>query len=429
MTTTNQPKIQPLFHLLIIIFCVSNIQAQWNQSSVGTDGIKSIYFINSDTGYVAGVGGRIYKTNNGGTTWSSIRTGSQQINDIYFPTADTGYAVNAIGQVLYTYNGGQGWGSNSLMRASLYSVHFINSNIGFAVGQSTNGSFNGATIGKTMDAGATWTIQNFQTNSSLSRIQFVDDSIGYAVGFNFSQRDGVVLKTTNGGISWTEQNVTDSTNTLIFRGAFFTNRDTGFIVGQHIAGANQSAVIYTTTDGGSTWAFQLVANRAELYDIQFINDSLGYAVGLYFGQTGCGESLILKTTNGGNTWSIDYTNPLVYGLVSITAPDPNTIYTVESCFGPNTVGNFLKNTGTILDTPQPRWENDLLIYPNPTSNQLNIDTPFEINSITITDITGQTLPTIIANTNQVEVSNLPSGIYFINIYTENRIISKKFIKQ
>jgi PKD repeat protein len=69
------------------------------------------------------------------------------------------------------------------------------------------------------------------------------------------------------------------------------------------------------------------------------------------------------------------------------------------------------------------------IYPNPTSSQLTIKTELEINEINIIEITGKVIKTIKQNTTSLNVADLPSGIYFIKLITNNNTITKKFVKQ
>jgi hypothetical protein len=74
---------------------------------------------------------------------------------------------------------------------------------------------------------------------------------------------------------------------------------------------------------------------------------------------------------------------------------------------------------------------DLSIYPIPTSNILNIewhDTKNKILSIEITDLEGR----VLYQTNNMEPLNLATilstkGMYFINLKTENLVVTKKFI--
>jgi PKD repeat protein len=69
------------------------------------------------------------------------------------------------------------------------------------------------------------------------------------------------------------------------------------------------------------------------------------------------------------------------------------------------------------------------IYPNPTSNQLTINTELKLSEITIIDITGKTMITTKQNTNIINVADLSDGIYFIKLVVEERTITKKFVKQ
>jgi PKD repeat protein len=69
------------------------------------------------------------------------------------------------------------------------------------------------------------------------------------------------------------------------------------------------------------------------------------------------------------------------------------------------------------------------IYPNPTSHQLSIiSNQLNINEINIVDITGKSIKRITTDFDLVDVSNLTNGIYFIQLITEERTITKKFVK-
>lgn len=72
------------------------------------------------------------------------------------------------------------------------------------------------------------------------------------------------------------------------------------------------------------------------------------------------------------------------------------------------------------------------IFPNPTSNTLNFDTNNwnEIATISIIDITGKVI-NVNYNLNQksIDVSNLQSGVYFVKFTSDNKMVTKKFIKK
>ena len=70
------------------------------------------------------------------------------------------------------------------------------------------------------------------------------------------------------------------------------------------------------------------------------------------------------------------------------------------------------------------------VYPNPASDKLNITLPDNnIIELTITNINGQILKSVVLNQNNtVNISDLPSGIFFININDGRKTTVKKFVK-
>ncbi len=77
-------------------------------------------------------------------------------------------------------------------------------------------------------------------------------------------------------------------------------------------------------------------------------------------------------------------------------------------------------------------ENKISIYPNPTTGQFTIDLRGSARprSVEITDITGKLIKQLSIDNHQLSIDfeNQPSGIYFMEIQTENNIIIKKIIK-
>ncbi|NQX98180.1 MAG: T9SS type A sorting domain-containing protein [Flavobacteriales bacterium] len=72
----------------------------------------------------------------------------------------------------------------------------------------------------------------------------------------------------------------------------------------------------------------------------------------------------------------------------------------------------------------------LSVYPNPAKNQLTItNNQSQILNISIIDITGKTVKTIIGNVSTVNVSGLTKGIYFLQVQTEKGLLNSKFIRE
>lgn len=71
-------------------------------------------------------------------------------------------------------------------------------------------------------------------------------------------------------------------------------------------------------------------------------------------------------------------------------------------------------------------EEDLDIYPNPTSSQLTIDN-LSLSEVNIIDISGKVVKT--ANTNEIDVASLPNGMYILKIQSSTGLIYSRFVKE
>src|ERR1035438_6186947 len=127
---------------------------------------------------------------------------------------------------------------------------------------------------------AQWTWQNpLPQGNSLRSVCFTDASTAYAAG-----DWGTILKTTNGGATWT---LLSSGTTEYLASVFFPDASTGYVAGT-------GGTILKTTDSGITWMADSTGTVQHLNSAFFTDASNGYAVGSF--------GTILKTTNGGTTW-------------------------------------------------------------------------------------------------------------------------------
>ncbi len=174
----------------------------------------------------------------------------------------------------------------------------VDENTGYAVG--SNG-----TIIKTTNGGASWSRLNSRVTEHLTDVDFVDNLNGYAVGGN-----GVALKTSNGGMTWSKLNT--GTSNYLYAVNFPVNGNVGYIGGA-------GSTLLKTLDGGQTWSVQNIT-WGYVYDIVFPQDATtGYASTIY-GTLG----YIYKTTDGGATW-----NSLLYfedaSINSLSFPQNNQV--------------------------------------------------------------------------------------------------------
>ena len=71
------------------------------------------------------------------------------------------------------------------------------------------------------------------------------------------------------------------------------------------------------------------------------------------------------------------------------------------------------------------------LHPNPANTHVNLtsNSNFIINSIVIYDVMGRQAKQEFENTNQIDISNLEAGVYFVTIRTDKGELVKKIIKE
>ena len=180
--------------ILIVLLISSSIftNAQWISQTSGTvDYLTSVFFPNTNVGYIS-ANGYLLKTTNGGTNWNPLPP-SGIGGPLYFTSIDTGY-TNSLGGILKTADGGLTWIDNfPFSTTDICNIHFPTKNIGYAVTQ--NASFDSILTYKTVDAGINWTpINSFPTLLGiLSGVYFSDAMTGSMV----LQSEGI-YKTSDG---------------------------------------------------------------------------------------------------------------------------------------------------------------------------------------------------------------------------------------
>ena len=74
--------------------------------------------------------------------------------------------------------------------------------------------------------------------------------------------------------------------------------------------------------------------------------------------------------------------------------------------------------------------NSMDVYPNPAQNSVIISTKDKIDKLVLLDVLGNVVQVIVKPiNNQFDFSESESGVYFIQIYSDDKVISKKIIKQ
>jgi photosystem II stability/assembly factor-like uncharacterized protein len=176
------------------------------------------------------------------------------------------------------------------------------------------------TIVKTTNGGTTWTaISTTITSNTLNSVYFPDDNTGYAVGDNKT-----ILKTTNSGITWSTLESGMSGNSHDILSVYFINSNVGYVAGYNKNDDHAASFILKTINGGATWSSLSCGLYVEFESLYFTDASTGYAVG---GDSHVPGGIILKTVNGGTTWT-SQTSGTTNGLTSVYFTDATTGYAV-----------------------------------------------------------------------------------------------------
>lgn len=258
------------------------------QASGTTNNLNGVHFTSDGrNGWAVGDAGTILRTSNAGASWAAQASNTSfALNSVWFVSSTTGYAAGDAGTLMRTTNGGTTWTrlTNVGTSANLKDVQFVNAAYGWAVGA------NGA-IARTRNGGATWDVQN-PTTFQLHSVAFSDTSNGWAVGDN-----GVILGTRDAGASWF---VTPSLTSQSLRGASRPSVNNAWAAGQ--AGVAPFARFVGTPTDSVQWALDNVGAANQLEGVHFPTLSTGYMVGYN------GTGIVLKTQNGGTTWSPQVAN-------------------------------------------------------------------------------------------------------------------------
>jgi aminopeptidase N len=86
---------------------------------------------------------------------------------------------------------------------------------------------------------------------------------------------------------------------------------------------------------------------------------------------------------------------------------------------------LISKNASVINESIPNF--DILLYPNPCKNKLTIESPHKIIDVQVIDNKGCILNLSYQN-NSLDLSLLPSGIYYIRIQTNNNLFLKKIIK-
>lgn len=302
------------------------IYAQWKKISSIPKPYDDAYYLdvfflesNQNFGWACGKNGVVARTTNSGKSWEvSVIPFAYQLESIHFVNEKVGYTSglynggSTTSAIFKSTDGGRTWINVSPVgNIDVWGSFFINENLGLTIG---GGCGNDQQFYRTTDGGKSWRVtRKNHFNSGLSDL-LIDPKtgVGYAVS------SGWIWKTTDFGLNWDlystsgdndwQEEITLYGNTFLLPystgctggsggggaristdlgktwreynfgipmfGSFLHSPTSGWVVGW------QQNVHYTS-NAGKTWEKKVcgIPPNADLDDIWFINDTLGYLVG------------------------------------------------------------------------------------------------------------------------------------------------------
>lgn len=228
-----------------------------------------------------------------------------------------------------------------------------------------------------------------------------------------------LYKTTNGGTDWTAVNIDANlpADTAVFD------------ISQNPKNANQialgtSAGVYLSADKGATWN---QSSDFVTYKVNYSDVNDGVLVAATYSAMYTNLNIFYSVDNGATWKTVNREDFLEAETTSIAIDFSDAkAYIYINSFDLGLIGYNLPldilATGETSGTKA-----EIKVYPNPVSDVLFIDNK-NLKSATLYSMDGKKL--METQTNELQVANLPKGVYVVRLVTpDNKILSKKIIKK
>jgi len=230
----------------------------WQKRELPVPNIRwKLNFVDSNNGWLVGWGNDLYRqplvarTRNGGGSWDVYNVSRElsladpvTIRATSFVSHDEGWAIGD-SIIYHSLDGGVTWEVKHVKpfdpkRGYIFEwIQFLDARTGWVGGKMAGHSGNITSITRTTDGGETWeeSIPPYMFN----KFHFLNSKVGIGVGYSFlsphvnethfdlPKYDGVVVLTTDGGITWKEIYRVSKEN---FYEVVFSENGTGWILGE-----------------------------------------------------------------------------------------------------------------------------------------------------------------------------------------------------
>ena len=266
-------------------------------------------------GFAVGRNSTIIRTTDGGRTWRRTiprQDKGDEFTAVFTSSAGEAWAVS-LQRLLHSADGGLTWKPAVVLPGQFY--HYGHAAVRPGIYYQMQPPTCGATVWHTAD-GAGWKRMPANTpRNDYGSICVLDDSHAWVVG-NY----GHMALTTDGGQTWRENNIPKGGNLAQVQ---FVNQSEGWIRVSY----GHEGRLWHSADGGQSWQRQSLPIESfwTPVDMQFIDAQRGWML-IDAGKHG---SQLLRTTDGGATWSIAHVYPRRAVALSMAGADHGWIAAVS----------------------------------------------------------------------------------------------------
>ncbi|MBM4159266.1 MAG: T9SS type A sorting domain-containing protein [Ignavibacteria bacterium] len=423
-----------LIYVLIFLAFAGLANAQWSVVNMGTTNqFTDIELSNDQTFFATAVNnttydGTFYKSTNGGVNWFQLPLPTNFKAPYVCNFSSDGINGFVAGtQIIKTSNGGLNW---TVAYTSDDTVVFFGADIEgtpkafWAAGVKMSGSTMIPVVVRCPSFFTSNVYTRITMPSSMSGYQLTCiatiDSMSCLIGVQRGSQPGVILKTTNKGVNWSEFY---TPNGIEIWAIDMSSGGSGFAAG----GNGGNSYIYMTTNTGVTWNLVYSGTQGRIRGLDFYSQV--FAVGL--------NGTILKGSGDGTIWSAQNSgvNNTLYA-VSVLESNHDIAYVAGdngTMLKTNNGGIGIQNISSEIPDKYSLSQN----YPNPFNPLTKIRFAIpknEIVTLKIYDLLGREAAILVneklqsgAYETTFDASSLPSGVYFYKLKTNTYSDTKKMI--